>query len=807
MNSFLSHNASWLRYLTVLLLLPFVMQCRKANEFGLSLAVNADTIRLDTAAGKTHIMVYSTGDWSVAFKKDTNWISIDKTHGHGNSDVVFSYSKNFGPSRTVTLVLTRGSEQKDIVIIQDGISAKFRFSQTKYTIPKQGLKTTLPITGTMQGYYKSVKVEYLYDDETMEKWVTADSVTKDGYVFTSLDNNAGRARSVRIYLTVTDASDNEYTAYTDINQTLSSAYLQQKYSDESWLTKSAKVDTVILQGNVGAQFPLIEKSITYQQGADWIEDVKLTNDSLLLVAVRENTSGVTRKADINLNLTLNGQKIVSLTQHVFQSNSDFDQMSFADLRGLIPAASGSVTIAAPLKAIDGIVVSDEGNPNMETNTQTGFKTIDLEETYRTAYVESEDGKYGFRLKFVSKSENILKRYSKVTISVDGLNLEKEAAPARYTISGVKAADIVSNEAGSAADLPGKQKSIGELTDDDMYTFVTLKDVSIAVPYGSYMNVNRGYSDQTTWNTKGTTAPYVDAIPTCVYDRQGDHMNLLVNASAPWAVTTLSPNSGTISGILTHSELLRYGGGNGDIGTYQLRPVDEHDVKLDDAPVATTLVEWNWMKGGTNTCAAGTVVKDPSGKVLPFVGTGTLSCTAAGATPTAGWNPVCHSDPDSKTAYNNGCQYANVKWWDAANNRGEGYVLQFSTSGLSAQSVLLNFSINGGSGSDASIQVPVYWAVEYSFDGSNYAAVPGGDFVVRPLVQWNTDRPFESPGLTPYSFRLPASILGHGSVYIKLVPTSDVCATGSPTGAENGHVTASMAGTTVRVGNISVKYIK
>src|SRR5699024_3944991 len=154
----------------------------------------------------------------------------------------------------------------------------------------------------------------------------------------------------------------------------------------------------------------------------------------------------------------------------------------------------------------------------------------------------------------------------------------------------------------------------------------LKDVSLSVPYGTYMNVNHGYVAKSNWNTKGRplTGVYADAITTAVYDSNGDDMNMLINTAAPMAINVKNTNSGTSSGIVTHSQLLRFGGGEGDIGKYQIRPVNEDDIQLDQAPVATTLVEWNWLSGGTAICSGG------SGGESAFVGTGFISCTASGA---------------------------------------------------------------------------------------------------------------------------------------------------------------------------------
>lgn len=803
MNNAVFNTKNWLRLICVLAIIPFLVQCREDNPFGLSLAVNSDTIRLDTAAGETHIMVYSDGDWKVSFKEDseTDWISVDRSGGHGNGEIVFSYSKNYSASRSVTLILTKGGEHKDIVIVQEGIDVDLHFTSSKVTIPKQALPIDLPVLTAIRGDYKSVNIEYLYDDETMEKWITNDTLTKEGYSFEALENNSGRDRAVRVYLSVYDADGNEHSTFVDITQTLESAFLKSKYQSTTALTKAIQIDTVILDGNVGAAFPAMDISVTYDQGSDWIEDVSLAKDSLLIIAVRENNSGENRNADIHLDLTIDGQNFVSMTHHILQSKSEYEQLDFQGVRNMITSSAGTLTINAPLKAIEGIVISNTGNPNMETNPHVSFSSIDMDETYKTAYIESLDGKYGFRLKFRTQDENTLVRYSKVSILLNGLTLEKEADPDRYTIAGLKGSDIVGNETGNASDLVVKEKYIADITDEDVYTYITLKDVSLSVPYGTYVNVNHGYVVKSDWNQKGRplTGVYADAIPTAIYDSKGDDINVLVNAAAPMAINTKNKNSGTISGIVTHSKLLRFGGDEGDIGKYQIRPLNEDDIQLDQSPVATTLVEWNWLSGGTAICSAG------SGGESAFVGTGFISCTALGASQSLGNDYLCNN-PDSKTPYKTAFQYTGVKWWNAAEQRGEGFVLHFSTAGISAQYLLLNFSIQSGGGNDSKNKIPTYWQIEYSTDGTNYVGLPNSTFAVRPVVQWATNRPYEAVGLMPYTFKLPNNLLGKSNVFVKIVAQSNVYAEGSPDGADQGRLTGSEEGS-VRLGNVSVKYIQ
>lgn len=805
MNAFISNTGINKSVYFLLFLIPLFINCRKVDVFDLSLAVNADTVHFDTNAGETHIMIYSNGNWEVEFEDEKDWVSINKTTGSGNSDIVFSYSKNFGASRSAVLVLRKGGEKKSITLIQEGIESNLRFERTAFTIPKQSLKSVLPISSEMKEGFKSVLVEYLYDDETMEKWITEDTLSRDGFTFTSLENESGRSRSVRIYLTVFNADGEEFTAFTDVVQSMDPAFLKQKYKTQSNMPRSAKIDTVILSGNVSAQFSNFEHEVSYSNGNDWIENVSLEQDSLLLIAVKQNDSQLERYASLKLFLNEGNNRIVSFDHNVFQSESDFEVEDFDELRSLISAPSGSTRIDAPLKVIEGYVISDLNNTNMETNTQTGFNTIDLDDSKKTAYVQSLDGKYGYRLKFSTISDNVLKRYSKIKILIDGLILEKEAEPSRFTLKDVKSGNILQTEDGVASNLVKKERYIGDLIDEDMYTYVTLKETSISVPYGSYANVNRGYVLKTTHNTQGTTAPYIDAIPTNIFDKRGDNLNVLVNVSSSWAFTSVSNQSGTISGILTHSKSPRYGAGQGEIGRYQIRPVNLADIKLTSQAVSHTIVEWNWMPNGTNGCATGALTKDSNGDILSYKGGGKLRTTVPNVSSGVGVNFICHSDPDSKAAFNNGVQFNNVKWWDADNSKGEGIILEFSTTGITANNVLVNFSIQGGSGNDASNHIPVYWEVETSTDGVNYSLVENSTFVVRPLVQWLQNRPFQSVGLIPYSIKLPTSILNKSKVFVKLKAKSDICATGSPTGGEGGRITSSMPGTSIRLGNILVNY--
>lgn len=788
---------------TLSLVILLFTQCERKFEMDLSLSVNTEEMHLDPVEGKTKILVYADGDWNVSLAEDADWLALDRISGSGNGDILFSYSQNFGVSRTAVLWVTKGSEKKQVKIIQSGLDASFRFSKSKYTITKNPFKITLPIINDLKSNVKNLTVDYLYDDETSEKWVSAVEFTDNGLVFQALENNAGRNRTVRIYMTVVDGFEEEYTVFTDVDQSMLQPTLVQRKT-ESLLTKNAKIDTVIVKGNVGALFPDFEKIITYEQGSGWIEQVELLNDSLLTIAVRRNDSGLERRAKVNIKYVNNGVTYIDLTQQVIQSADDFEYITFERLKELIPGATGEVKISAPLHVLEAFVISDAGNTNMEVNPNTSFNRIDFTESPKTAYIQNADGSSGMRLKFVTAAANSLRRYSKVNLSVDGFILTKEANPTRYTIKNLTAGAVVKSENGTAANLANKTKSIGQLVDADVYTYVTLKNTSIAVPYGSYVNVNMGYVNVFNWNKAGATTPYVDAVPTALYDEDGESLKAIVNTAASWSRSTLPTGSGSFAGIIVHHKLIKYGYGQGEIGRYSIRPVTQSDIKLTGASTATTLVEWRWMNL-SNLSANGTI-SQANGKILPAVGTGEMSCTVAGASASMGANPIFHTDIASKAVPSSALQMS-TKWWNATENRGEGFLFKFSTAGVSAKSLLVNFAQGGGSGSAATLHTPVYWEVAYSLDGTTFTVLPNSTYGVRPLAGWGLNHQFTANGLNPYSFKLPSTLMNQPTVYVKLQAKNNITATNTPTGAEDGQITSANTNINVRVGAVSFKYIQ
>lgn len=774
--------------------------CEDDSDMDLSLAVNSNGIKVPAAGGATHIMVYSTGDWHAEFAEPVDWASIDKLEEKGNSSILFSYAQNFGAARKVIINLTKDEEVKQISVIQEGITPVLKFPVTKFTVPKTSLPARFTLDTNLKHNLGNIVIDILYDDEVSEQWISEPKVTPESFEFFALENNLGETRSARVTLKFVDGLDVTYSTFVDITQSMDAAAISTMPAETN-LTKFEASQLVKIEGNMGSSLYFFEQKIEYIGGTtDWISDLMIV-DSLMTFDVATNESGIDRSAKIIL--TLNAQGHTYTAEHlVNQYARAFNIITFDELKAMIPGASGEMEITDAMSGLSGVVISDKGNPNMESNPNTAFNKIDFTENEKTAYLQALDGSSGLRIKTLTEDDNTFTRYSKATISLAGLTLVKESNPERYTLKGVSVSHINEMVAGTAAYIVTKEKYIGDLTDKDMYTYVTLRDVEFSVPYGTYLNANTGYVVKSDWNTGGiTNGGYVDAVPTSFRDSKGNSMHLIINALVPWYKNLLPKGSGTMSGIIVNDKLIRYGTNNGYLGLYSLRVLEEEDIVMTNAAKSNTIVEWNWIKNGSDISAVGTVNKDSEGNVLPAIGTGKLYCT--GSTSTGlGSQPIYFPNAASKGGINSAMHYS-AKWWNAAKNEGEAFVFNFSTTGINASNFTVNFTQGGGSGTAATMTFPAYWQVEYSTDGTNYTVLPNSTYSVRPLVGWGQAWLFANPGLTSHSFSLPVSLLGKPDVYVRLKAKSNICATA--TGAENGTLDASSPAANVRIGFVSFKY--
>ena len=479
--------------------------------------------------------------------------------------------------------------------------------------------------------------------------------------------------------------------------------------------------------------------------------------------------------------------------------------------------------------IVGVIVGDCRSENVAGNQNVRFDLVDLRTNRRTNYLQSEDGKFGFRLVFESIYDNKLHRADKVKINLAGCTVVREDNPERYTISGIKTENIASCEAG--ASLTPKVKSINELTNADLYTYVALADVEFMNKQGAYTNVYEAVMLRSFLNQESKPQEICDGWASLLKDKNGESIYLLVNAKATWRRRGqgVPRGVGKVAGVLVNEKMRRYGD---NLGPYSIRPINEEDIRREmpkeESSSYEVIADWNYdrnYRAELNIENLGKVrysrMTQYEGRILPDVGTGYVWSNA---------NAAYGLDTDYDTRYphdNRGMRrYAglrfqsNVSYWLEKNH---GILVEFSTEGLSGKALTFDFSFGVGNHDINNCWgFPVYWNVMYSTDGVNFTKAKE-NIVLRSLPynvgrvkifndRMNYEPSYDmAPGFTDHSVKLPASLFGQKKVVVLLTPASRRMATllndTSANTIQGDIPIGSKQNLILRMGRISVKYAK
>lgn len=517
-------------------------------------------------------------------------------------------------------------------------------------------------------------------------------------------------------------------------------------------------------------------------------------------------------------------------------------MSFEELRAL-----GADRPVALEGTIDGIIVSDFRSDNMEYNPNIDHNIVDLGENLRTAYIESFDGSCGVRLKFSSIYDNRLEKGDIVRISLDGCTLLTEKEPLRFTVEGLTAEKV--RIARRGASLPVKRKHIGELTDKDVYTYVTLEGVEFHQKTGGYLNIFEKSAQTTSLNELlfCENPPYPaatnasDTWARLMKDERGSQIYMIVNSICTWRRNNggVPQGIGSLSGVVVHTELPRYGS---SLGRYSIRPLDlsGFDMEREYGSSYSALVQWCWdynryaamefeKAGELRFVKPGTVKDD---RLEAEAGNGLL-WTDSGA-----WMSLDdefdarHSFDGWKSARMTGSRsYAALRldskssdWYEFdEKGRACGFhslYVRTSTVNVPAGKLYFDFSfIASREHSKYAEAFPVEWKAAYSVDGGAFTELPQ-TFILRPQCYTNVQHgkrvnvPVHSEtamGFTEYSVPLPEDACGKESLTLRLSPSSDVIASfpdrwdGSST---QGRASADNSKEIIiRFGTIAIKYLK
>ncbi|TZF82236.1 BACON domain-containing protein [Pedobacter sp. BS3] len=618
-----------------------------------------------------------------------------------------------------------------------------------------------------------------------DDWVTLDRTEGSGksYITATVTSNKDNpARATEIYITAKGLTDTVFLQQKGIAQHL-------KFADRT-LNATAPAGDIKTGLSTNIDFDKIEQKIKYTSPGqeNWISNLTYDGTNLTFKVTQNSSNDDARTATIKLlYIDMLGATITDSILVTQNPKAAYDNAVLKDFN-YVKNALGSGTITEDIY-IEGIVLADKGNPNLALNPNKGTPahTVDHTENAITVYVQSLDGTSGLKIRTKTPGDNLFSKNEKVKLWLKGATLSKTTNPNTATISDFPSNNIIDKVASSTPLIP-REKYMRDLTDNDMYTYITLKDVEISVPFGTYYNTNYGYYAR------------VDCYPTNIRDINGDSMYLLTNdEKAADGLTSLIRNgvpvpqgSGKISGVIVSENYPRYGG---NIGKYSIRPLDRSEIVLNknrDDGFSKVLVEWSTFS-----------TTDPSASTI---GTGRLEHsaipenTSTGITKTTnylGLTGLGNGTNAQKGMVGDAWQFA-TSWWNTAHNRGEAWIIKFSTKNISKQ---LSMQIEGNSDTGGPRNFIAEWSTSRDMDSGNWNYIT--EYTMEDVVNWNNTLITQVPGFKVVNFNLPIALLNQDVVYIRLRVKNKMA--GSSTGGDSeANFTSNKAS---RLGHVSVKYNK
>ncbi|MBQ9597514.1 MAG: hypothetical protein IJR34_04610 [Bacteroidales bacterium] len=454
--------------------------------------------------------------------------------------------------------------------------------------------------------------------------------------------------------------------------------------------------------------------------------------------------------------------------------------------------------------VEGVMTGDYLSANMAANIQMAWNKMDLRMAYLTNYLQTEDGSLGLRVCFKDIYDNRVPRFARVRIDLSGCEIYKQSSPECYTVAGVEAGRVQVLSQGTA---PVKRRHISELTDRDIFTYVTLEQVEFLSKEGAYTNVRELYVQSTWLNAfkKPADSDWFDEAGLYVKDNEGEAIFLPVNTICTWRRRgdRLPGGVGSVSGIVVADILPR----SGFPGPMQLRIAGPQDV---DIPVELasnykTIAEWNWDRNYYYSlkCQSGEqkwlererITGEP---VAPDEGEGWLSVTMPSRMGLEkDYNTRCPQDGLTPGEGNREC--AAIVWdtdvlqWKDPK---AAIVVETSTAGFSGKGLTVDFTWLAGDGTIKNVSgFPELWQLAWSINGKSFLPV-NKPFLLRPLA-WSKDGPVTpeaAVGYTENTVLLPAFLLGKEKVWFRIFPVP-------------GQQLDSKAVLNLRIGKMSIKALQ
>ena len=621
----------------LIVVMSSLTSCYQKFEESWDLAINTNNITVTYEEGSIAIACFTTGRWTARLDHEVPWARLENTSGNGTGYVKFIYTLNTSVSRSVDLILEAEGKQEIIHLIQrtgigEGAVSFDRdavtYANGKYegrleiqtNLPDEAFVEAAPILTTPEGAAASLKEAAAEDGEGAEgeepEMPTIDWITDVVYhpaVVTGTDEETGVEIKSNPYITflvqpnttgadrvavmkygLTDAAGTEYYAEATLTQESAAGYI---ILNDTTVTREEQTGIkVAVSTNLTEFIDEMVTEVSYQteNDKDFVSNIVMTASGATFDIAAN--PGIKRIATVKVSYTDLDGNVTEGSLRVIQRGETIKRaVSAESVRGELPTAGNYVYASISddtgdyADVLELRVITDASSQNNETNVNTAWNMINSTPNAITGYAQTEDGKLGFRLQFVDAESNVLKGFSKIELSLDGKKIVREDNPTRYTITGLTDKDIVVVSEGTVSDLASKNRTISTLTDADIYTYVSLTDTEFAVKDGPY-----------TYNVESMVLSFGkntmrDELASMITDKDHKAIFALINSKCEWRRdltngTIKAPAGvGTTSGVIVHSTNPSYG----NLGTYQIRPLDQTSFDMPEAEAYSTNVLAAW----------------------------------------------------------------------------------------------------------------------------------------------------------------------------------------------------------------------
>ena len=592
----------------------------------------------------------------------------------------------------------------------------------------------------------------------------------------------------------------------------------------------------------------IRSEVVFEDGDAWIEEpLAGVKDGFLWFSATENMESARRGAVITLSATDKVGRDISAS--LFVSQKAFGEVSVipvtvADVRNFtIDDLDGENRIRKNY-VVTGRVINDNSQGNGGAIRNLSIITQDRTLPARTVYLQSLEpdgsGQYcGIQIIFKTEADNTTRRYDLLEINLKGLLFSSLGQPGtddpqRIVLSDASGVNIISSSGGTEEDLPKINRKIGELTDSDIYTYVTLEPCEIPIRKGPFCPVDLRYQN------------IVNKYPMVVRASDGSMIYMISNVNCAWARDGkgMPEGAGPISGVIVHERcdnfewdsasamestmLSDYYTDKGYIGKYQIRPVTREEIAIKDdlsEGITNLITEWRYYnalypdnlvltarndtlfpsyppvanpldgksvngyiiynqgnaQGKISTGQDWTHLGPVEGGVITDI-PGTNGVNDALGRPIH-WNPLSYCNLCGIIQGQNGTSWHGGYWYsgDHSNPKLDQYYweIELSTEDFTSASAPLSVALGVSSAYGDDTGAPRYWTLAWSTDKVHWNPVyaPGKDYTYTipdfPII--SSQKQFNLPGNKYICINLPksADVWGKEHLYIHLFPAKDI----------------------------------